>query len=80
MWQEIDGRRHLCHSWQETDGRRITAMTVFLILFAVAAFAALLRGAAYLYNFIADDGYGHLTVHAAPPRSHHRDPFEPRRV
>jgi hypothetical protein len=55
-------------------------MTAILILLAVAALAVLLRGAAYLYDFIANDGYGHLTVHAAPPRSHHRDPFEPRHV
>ena len=56
----------------------ITAMTVLALILIVGALAALVRGAAYLYDFVTNDGYGHLTAHAAPPRSHHRDPFDPR--
>jgi hypothetical protein len=55
-------------------------MTAILILIALAALAAALLGAVYLYEFIVDDGNHHLTMHAAPPRSHYRDPFEPRRL
>jgi hypothetical protein len=56
----------------------ITAMTVLTVILIVVALAAVVRGAAYLYAFITDDGYGHLTAHATPPRSHPRDPFDPR--
>ncbi len=56
----------------------ITAMTVLAAILIVVALAALAKGAAYLYDFVTNDGYGHLTAHAAPPRSHQRDPFDPR--
>jgi hypothetical protein len=78
IWQEIDEQCHSCHSWQEPGGRTITAMTVLTVILLVVALAALVRGATYLYDFVTNDGYGHLTAHAAPPRSHHRDPFDPR--
>jgi hypothetical protein len=78
IWQEIDGQCHSCHSWQETGERMITAMTAIAMILIVVALAAVVRGAAYLYDFVTNDGYGHLTAHASPPRSHPRDPFDPR--
>ena len=54
----------------------ITAMTVLTVILAVVALAALVRGAAYLYDFVSNDGFGHLTVHSTPPRSHPRDFFD----
>jgi hypothetical protein len=76
-WQKINVQCHFCHSWQDQIGRRITAMTVLTLILIVAALAVVARGAVYLYDFVTNDGYGHLTAHASPPRSHY-DPFDPR--
>jgi hypothetical protein len=41
-WQEINARRHFCHSWQDLHERMIAAMTVLLLLIVLAvAFAGL---------------------------------------
>ena len=42
MWQEIDERRHSCHSWQESGLRMITAMTALTLALLVLGFGALL--------------------------------------
>jgi hypothetical protein len=56
----------------------ITAMSLLILIFAVTAVTAVSWGALYLYEFVKNDGYGRLQVHHQPPRSHARDPFDPR--
>jgi hypothetical protein len=77
-WQKIDGQWHPCHSWPDLVGRRITAMSLLILILAVAGLTALAWGGLYLYEFVTHDGYGRLTAHHHPPRSHPRDPFDPR--
>ena len=55
----------------------ISAMSLLIIILAVAGLTALSWGALYLYEFVKNDGYGRLTVHHTPPRSH-ADTFDPR--
>ena len=37
IWQKNDGHWHSCHSWQDPRERMIAAMTLLLILLALAA-------------------------------------------
>lgn len=53
-------------------------MTVIALIIAALAATALAWGARYLYDFVTNDGFGHLAAHDDPPRSHPRDPFESR--
>ena len=55
----------------------ITAMSLLIVILAVSGLTALSWGTLYLYQFVKNDGYGRLTVHHTPPRSH-ADPFGPR--
>lgn len=52
-------------------------MNLLLIIIALTALTGLSWGALYLYEFVANDGYGRLRAHARPPRSHRPDPFDP---
>ncbi len=52
----------------------MTALTIFLILAAILA--GLLLGR-YLVDIIKGDGYGDRGTRLEPPRSHHRDFFDP---
>lgn len=52
-------------------------MTVLSVILVVVALAALVGGAAYLYDFVSNDGFGHLSAHSTPPRSQPRDIFAP---
>jgi hypothetical protein len=72
-WQKINDTWHICHSWQESHGRRITAMTTFLVLLALAGIAY----TGYLVSLLRSDGYGHRAA-SGLPRSHRPDAFEPR--
>ncbi len=56
----------------------ITAMNLLILILAVVALTAVSWGALYLYEFVKNDGYGRLQAHHEPPRSHPRDPFDPR--
>ncbi len=56
----------------------ITAMnSLLLLILAVAGLTTVSWAALYVYEFVKNDGYGRLTVHQSPPRSH-LDPFDPR--
>ncbi|HEU5043260.1 MAG TPA: hypothetical protein VFT75_03905 [Nocardioidaceae bacterium] len=52
-------------------------MSLLIIILAVAGLTALSWVGLYLYEFVKNDGYGRLTVHHTPPRSH-VDTFDPR--
>lgn len=54
-------------------------MNPLIIVLAVLALTAVAWGGAYLYDFIATDGYWRLRSHPRPVRSHHPDHFDPRR-
>jgi hypothetical protein len=65
VWQEINGRRHNCHSWPDSCGSRIAAMT-FLILLALVATALVVAA----LRLSLHDGSGPQR----PPASHPTDP------
>ena len=56
----------------------IPAMSLLILILAVAALTAASWVALYLYEFVKNDGYGRLQAHARPPRSHPSDGFDPR--
>jgi hypothetical protein len=64
-WQQIDARRHVCHSWQDHDWRRITAMTFLIVFLAVATALAI-----EAVRLVLHDGPGAQR----PPASHVDDP------
>jgi hypothetical protein len=47
-------------------------MIIAFLLLALALFSA------FLVVYIDNDGHGGMPEFKRPPRSHHRDPFEPR--
>ncbi len=71
-WQEINARRHYCHSWPEQDERMITAMTTFLFALALTALVALLvRYARHdLFAGTATRADDHDDLGPADPRRH----------
>lgn len=73
IWQKIDGSCHYCHSWRESNARMITAMTETIIL-AILTLAFVALGY-YTARVIKGDGYA--DSRRQPPRSHHRDVFDP---
>jgi hypothetical protein len=80
IWQEIDASRHPCHWWQHSQRRRITAMALLIFILMAAALTGVGWAALYLHEYVNNDGYGRPSAQHAPPRSHPRDPFEPRFV
>lgn len=52
-------------------------MSLLILILAVSGLTALSWGALYVYEFVKHDGYGRLTAHHTPPRSH-VDSFDPR--
>jgi hypothetical protein len=80
IWQKIDASRHPCHWWQHSQQRRITAMALLIIILMAAALTGIGWAAKHFYEYVDKDGYGRSPAQHTPPRSHHRDPFEPRFV
>jgi hypothetical protein len=73
-WQEINDTRHYCHWWLEIAERRISAMNaLLLILIAIAATVALVRGTIWLLDLVIHDGYGNRPA----ARRHHDDADTP---
>jgi len=71
IWQEIDARRHLCHSRQDLDERRLTAMTALILILAlVAGFAAL--GAYARHDRFAGPGNLHVDIDDLGTSREHR--------
>jgi hypothetical protein len=54
-------------------------MSLLIIILAVTATTLLAWAGAYLYDFIASDGYRRLRAHPRPLRSHPPDMFDPHR-
>ncbi len=54
-------------------------MTTALLILAVLTLLLGLLGLA-VARAVAGDGYGHPGPGRTPPRSHHRDPFDPTRA
>jgi hypothetical protein len=79
MWQEIEGRWHVCHWWQHLAGSMITAMTLLILLpLAVAAALAIALVLHGLSTIVKGDGYGRRSGRRTPPLSHVPDQFDPR--
>jgi hypothetical protein len=52
-------------------------MNLLVIIVAVTLLTALSWSVLYLLELVKQDGYGLRTGRADPPRSHHRDFFDP---
>ena len=55
-------------------------MALLIIILMAAALTGIGWAAKHFYEYVDKDGYGRSPAQHAPPRSHHRDPFEPRFV